>query len=226
MARFAGVLRDHGVGNGDRVIIYLPMIPEAVVAMLACARLGAVHSVVFGGFAAPELAARIDDADPRVIVTASCGIEPGRIVEYKPIIDQALELSSHRPAQVIVLQRKQAHAEMHEGDVDWREAMDGATPAGCVSVRSTDPLYILYTSGTTGRPKGVVRDNGGHAVALLWSLRNVYDIGPGDVFWTASDIGWVVGHSYIVYAPLLAGATTVLYEGKPVGTPMPGHSGG
>ena len=222
VARFAGVLRDHGVGTGDRVIIYLPMIPEAVVAMLACARLGAVHSVVFGGFAAPELAARIDDADPRVIVTASCGIEPGRIVEYKPIIDQALELTSHRPAQVIVLQRKQAEAEMHERDVDWQEAMDGVKPAGCVSVRSTDPLYILYTSGTTGRPKGVVRDNGGHAVALLWSLRNVYDIGPGDVFWTASDIGWVVGHSYIVYAPLLAGATTVLYEGKPVGTPDAG----
>ncbi len=222
VARFAGVLRDHGVGHGDRVIIYLPMIPEAVVAMLACARLGAIHSVVFGGFAAPELAARIDDADPRVIVTASCGIEPGRIVEYKPIVDQAVALSRHRTKHVIVLQRKQAHAEMNHGDVDWQGAMTTATPAGCVSVRSTDPLYILYTSGTTGRPKGVVRDNGGHAVALLWSLRNIYDIGPGDVFWTASDIGWVVGHSYIVYAPLLAGATTVLYEGKPVGTPDAG----
>ncbi len=222
VARFAGVLRDRGVQRGDRVIVYLPMIPEAVVAMLACARLGAVHSVVFGGFAAPELAARIDDADPRVIVTASCGIEPGRVVEYKPIVDKALELSSRPPAHVIVLQRRQAQAELSGTDVDWRAAMETAVPAGPVSVRATDPLYILYTSGTTGRPKGVVRDNGGHAVALLWSLRNIYDIQPGDVFWTASDIGWVVGHSYIVYAPLLAGATTVLYEGKPVGTPDAG----
>jgi propionyl-CoA synthetase len=222
VARFAGVLRAQGVARGDRVIIYLPMIAEAVVAMLACARLGAVHSVVFGGFAAPELATRIDDAGPRVIVTASCGVEPGRIVEYKPIVDAALELSAHRPERVIVLQRDEAHASPSAGDIDWAEAMRTAAPADCVSVRSTDPLYILYTSGTTGRPKGVVRDNGGHAVALLWSLRNIYDIGPEDVFWTASDIGWVVGHSYIVYAPLLAGATTVLYEGKPVGTPDAG----
>ena len=222
VARFAGVLRSQGVAKGDRVIIYLPMIAEAVVAMLACARLGAVHSVVFGGFAAPELAARIDDAGPRVIVTASCGIEPGRIVEYKPIVDAALELSARRPERVIVLQRNESRALLSAGDIDWAEAMRTATPAACVSVRSTDPLYILYTSGTTGRPKGVVRDNGGHAVALLWSLRNIYDIGAGDVFWTASDIGWVVGHSYIVYAPLLAGATTVLYEGKPVGTPDAG----
>jgi propionyl-CoA synthetase len=222
VARFAGALRDQGVGHGDRVIVYMPMIPEALVAMLACARLGAVHSVVFGGFAAPELAARIDDAQPRVIVMASCGIEPGRIVEYKPIVDQALAVSSHQPARVIVLQRPQARAELTDRDLDWHEQAEQAEPAGCVSVAATDPLYILYTSGTTGRPKGVVRDNGGHAVALAWSLRNVYDIGRGDVFWTASDVGWVVGHSYIVYAPLLAGATTVLYEGKPVGTPDAG----
>jgi propionyl-CoA synthetase len=222
VARFAGVLAGLGVGAGDRVIIYMPMVPSAVVAMLACARLGAVHSVVFGGFAPRELATRIDDARPKVIVTASCGIEPTRIVEYKPIIDEALGMTAHQPDRVVVRQRPQATATLGERDLDWDEAMATAAPADCVPVAATDPLYILYTSGTTGRPKGVVRDNGGHAVALAWSLENVYDIHPGDVFWTASDVGWVVGHSYIVYAPLLVGATTVLYEGKPVGTPDAG----
>ncbi len=222
VARFAGALKDQGVAHGDRVIIYMPMIPEAAVAMLACARLGAVHSVVFGGFAAPELAARINDATPKVVVLASCGIEPSRVIEYKPIVDNALELSTHSPARCIVLQREQATAALTARDLDWHAAMSAAVPVEPTIVAATDPLYILYTSGTTGRPKGVVRDNGGHAVALLWSLRNIYDIGPGDTFFTASDIGWVVGHSYIVYAPLLAGATTVLYEGKPVGTPDAG----
>jgi len=222
VARFAGALRDQGVRRGDRVLLYLPMIPEALVAMLACARLGAVHSVVFGGFAAREVAARIDDAEPAAVVAASCGLEPGRVVEYKPIIDEALQLSQHRPSSVVVLQREAARAELRPGEVDWQEAVANAEPAGCVPVRATDPLYVLYTSGTTGRPKGVVRDNGGHAVALRWSMANVYDIGPGEVFWTASDVGWVVGHSYIVYAPLLVGATTVVYEGKPVGTPDAG----
>ena len=222
VARFAGALRDQGVRRGDRVLLYLPMIPEALVAMLACARLGAVHSVVFGGFAAREVAARIDDAEPAAVVAASCGLEPGRVVEYKPIIDEALQLSQHRPSSVVVLQREAARAELRPGEVDWHEAVAKAEPAGCVPVRATDPLYVLYTSGTTGRPKGVVRDNGGHAVALRWSMANVYDIGPGEVFWTASDVGWVVGHSYIVYAPLLVGATTVVYEGKPVGTPDAG----
>ncbi|AWS41243.1 propionyl-CoA synthetase [Streptosporangium sp. 'caverna'] len=221
VARFAGVLRSLGVGRGDRVVIYMPMIPEAVIAMLACARLGAVHSVVFGGFAPRELAARIDDAQPTVIVSASCGIEPTRVVPYKPMLDAALELAEHPPARCVILQREQAPAELVPGrDVDWASAE--AEPAECVPVKATDPLYILYTSGTTGRSKGVVRDNGGHAVALLWSMTNVYDIHPGEVFWTASDVGWVVGHSYIVYGPLLLGATTLLYEGKPVGTPDAG----
>jgi propionyl-CoA synthetase len=222
VARFAGVLSGLGVARGDRVIIYMPMVPRAVVAMLACARLGAVHSVVFGGFAPRELATRIDDAKPKVIVAASGGIEPTRIVEYRPIIAEAISYTMHKPDHIVVLQREQCPAELAEGDVDWDEAMRDAQPVECVPVAATDPLYILYTSGTTGKPKGVVRDNGGHAVALLWSLHNVYDIREGDVFWTASDVGWVVGHSYIVYAPLLAGATTVLYEGKPVGTPDAG----
>lgn len=219
---FAGVLRSLGVERGDRVIIYLPMIPQAVVAMLACARLGAVHSVVFGGFAPAELSARIDDAKPRVIVTASCGIEPNRVIAYKPLVDAAIDMSSHSPEAVVVLQRPQVQAAIGPLDVDWEAAMASASPADPVPVLATDPLYILYTSGTTGRPKGIVRDNGGHAVAMAWSFRNVYGMGVGDVWWSASDVGWVVGHSYIVYAPLISGATTVLYEGKPVGTPDAG----
>jgi propionyl-CoA synthetase len=222
VATFAGALRSLGVDKGDRVIIYMPMVPRAVVAMLACARLGAVHSVVFGGFAAKELASRVEDATPKVIVAASCGIEPARVVEYKPIIDEALAGTRHQPDKVVVLQRDAARATLSERDVDWDELVAGAQPADCVPVSATDPLYILYTSGTTGKPKGVVRDNGGHAVALAWSLPNVYDLHPGEVWWTASDVGWVVGHSYIVYAPLLVGATTILYEGKPVGTPDAG----
>jgi propionyl-CoA synthetase len=223
VARFGGALRGLGVSAGDRVIIYMPMIPEAVVAMLACARIGAVHSVVFGGFAASELAARIDDATPKVVVSASCGIEVSRIVEYKPILDRAIALAEHKPDRCVIVQRPQAPAELAAGrDVDWEQAMAGAEPADCVPVAATDPLYVLYTSGTTGKPKGVVRDNGGHAVALRWSMEHIYDTGPGEVFWAASDVGWVVGHSYIVYAPLLAGCTTVLYEGKPVGTPDAG----
>jgi len=222
-ARFAGVLRGLGVGKGDRVVLYMPMIPEAVIAMLACARLGAVHSVVFGGFAAHELATRIDDARPVVIVSASCGIEPSRVVEYKPMLDHALELAQHRPGACVIVQRDRHRCELTSGrDVDWAEAMSGAEPVDPVPVSAIDPLYVLYTSGTTGKPKGIVRDNGGHAVALLWSMRNIYDVGPGEIFWAASDVGWVVGHSYIVYGPLLAGATTVLYEGKPIGTPDPG----
>jgi propionyl-CoA synthetase len=219
VAAFAGGLRSLGVEKGDRVVLYMPMVPEAVIAMLATARLGAVHSVVFGGFAPHELALRIDDATPKVIVSASCGIEPGRVVEYKPMLDKALELATHKPDASVVLQRPQAIASMGERDRDWHELVAGATPADCVSVDATDPLYILYTSGTTGKPKGIVRDNGGHAVALTWTMANVYDCGPGEVFWAASDVGWVVGHSYIVYAPLFVGATTLLYEGKPVGTP-------
>jgi len=222
-ARFAGVLANLGIEKGDRVVIYMPMIPEAVVAMLACARLGAIHSVVFGGFAAHELAVRIDDARPKLIVSASCGIEVARIVEYKPILDKAIEEATHKPGHTIIVQRPQATAQLTARDLDWHDLMAAATdPHPCVPVEATDPLYILYTSGTTGRPKGVVRDNGGHAVALTWSMRYVYDTNPGEVFWAASDIGWVVGHSYIVYAPLLAGCTTVLYEGKPVGTPDAG----
>ncbi|MEU4361888.1 propionyl-CoA synthetase [Promicromonospora sp. NPDC023987] len=225
VAAFAGGLRDLGVGPGDRVVLYLPMVPEAVVAMLACARLGAVHSVVFGGFAANEVALRIDDAQPKVVVSASCGVEPTRVVEYKPLLDKALELADHEPASCVVLQRPQAIATLVEGrDLDWDTVLQAGrtNPAPCAEVAATDPLYILYTSGTTGKPKGILRDNGGHAVALAWSMRNVYDIGPGQVWWTASDVGWVVGHSYIVYGPLIAGATSVLYEGKPVGTPDAG----
>jgi propionyl-CoA synthetase len=222
-ARFAGVLRARGVETGDRVVIYMPMMPEAVIAMLACARLGAVHSVVFGGFAPHELATRIDDARPAIVVSASCGIEPSRTVPYKPMLDAALEASAHPPRNCVIVQRDHQRCELTPGrDLDWHELMAGAEPVDAVPVAATDPLYILYTSGTTGKPKGIVRDNGGHAVALQWTMRHIYDIAPGEVFWAASDVGWVVGHSYIVYAPLLLGATTVLYEGKPVGTPDPG----
>ncbi|EGD55268.1 propionyl-CoA synthetase [Gordonia neofelifaecis] len=223
VARFAGVLTAHGVTKGDRVIVYMPMIPEAAVAMLACARIGAVHSVVFGGFAAPELATRIDDARPVAIVTASGGLEPGRTVEYLPMVRDALALSESAPATVIVKDRPQITGSAADfGWLDWDDQTASAQAADPVEVSATDPLYILYTSGTTGKPKGVVRDNGGHAVALMWSMRNVYDVDPDDVWWTASDVGWVVGHSYIVYGPLLLGATTVMYEGKPVGTPDAG----
>ena len=223
VARTAGVLRDIGVTKGDRVVIYMPMIPEAAIAMLACARIGAIHSVVFGGFAAPELAARIDDAAPKAVLSASCGIEGSRVIEYKPMLDRAIELAATKPDHCVILQRPQAPAAMTSGrDLDWAEAVAAASPADCVPVRAIDPLYILYTSGTTAKPKGVVRDNGGHAVALRWTMENLYDIKPGEVFWAASDVGWVVGHSYIVYAPLLAGCTSILYEGKPVGTPDAG----
>ncbi|MFZ5852844.1 MAG: propionyl-CoA synthetase [Actinomycetota bacterium] len=223
VARCAGLLRRLGVGPGDRVVVYLPMVPQAVVTMLACARIGAVHSVVFGGFAAHELALRIDDARPTVLVTASCGIEPSRVVPYGPLVERALELAHHAPARCVVLQRAPVRTPLRPGrDLDWDEAMAAAEPVDCVPVAATDPLYVLYTSGTTGKPKGIVRDNGGHAVALLWSMRAIFDLAPGETWWAASDVGWVVGHSYIVYAPLLLGATTVLYEGKPVGTPDAG----
>ena len=223
VALVAGALLRQGIGPGDRVIIYMPMVPEAVMAMLACARIGAIHSVVFGGFAAPELAKRIDDARPRLVLSASCGIEVNRIVPYKPLLDGALEIAAHKPERCVILQRPQERAALVRGrDLDWGDFMAGARPAECRPVAATDPLYILYTSGTTGQPKGVVRDNGGHAVALKWSIQNIYGLGAGEVFFTASDIGWVVGHSYIVYGPLLKGCTTILYEGKPVGTPDPG----
>ncbi len=223
VARCAGALAALGVGKGDRVIIYMPMVPQAAVAMLACARLGAVHSVVFGGFAANELAVRINDATPKVIISASCGIEPNRIVEYKPLLDEAIELATSKPEHCIILQRATHPCDLvADRDLDWKAVMDSAQPHDCVPVAATDPLYILYTSGTTGIPKGVVRDNGGHAVALKWTMRNIYGVEPGEVYWAASDVGWVVGHSYIVYAPLLNGNTTILFEGKPVGCPDAG----
>lgn len=219
----AGALRDLGVGKGDTVIIYMPMVPEALIAMLACARIGAVHSVVFGGFAPNELAVRVEDAKPKVIISASCGLEGKKVIEYKPLLEKAISLSAHKPERCIILQRPMVRAELKPGlDLDYDEVMSKARPADCVTVEATDPLYILYTSGTTGAPKGIVRDNGGHAVALRWTMSAIYDARPGEVFWAASDVGWVVGHSYIVYGPLLYGATTVMYEGKPVGTPDPG----
>ena len=223
VARFAGVLNAQGVEKGDRVLIYMPMVPEAVMAMLACARIGAVHSVVFGGFASSELAIRINDAKPKVIVSASCGIEIKKIIPYKPLLDEAINMAQHKPGTCIILQRPMEKAALVAGrDVEWRRQMADAKPVDCVPVAATDPLYILYTSGTTGIPKGVVRDNGGHAVALKWTMKNIYDVEAGDVYWAASDVGWVVGHSYIVYAPFLTGCTTILYEGKPVFTPDAG----
>jgi len=222
VARLAGALAGLGVTKGDTVLIYMPMVPEAAFAMLACARLGAVHSVVFGGFAPNELAVRIEDAKPRVLLAGSCGVEGSRTIPYKPLVDRAIERCDHKPERVVILQRPECEAELGEGELDWKELVVDASPADPVPVAGSDPLYILYTSGTTGLPKGVVRDNGGHAVALRWSMENIYDVGPGDIWWTASDVGWVVGHSYIVYAPLLTGATTVMFEGKPVGTPDAG----
>ena len=223
VAKFAGALAARGVGHGDRVVIYMPMVPEAAIAMLACARIGAIHSVVFGGFAANELAVRIDDSTPKAIVAGSCGIEPGRVVRYKPLLDRAIEIARHKPDFCVVFQREAGPGELVPGrDVDWNDAVAAASPVDCVPVAATDPLYILYTSGTTGQPKGIVRDNGGHAVALNWSMPNIYDTAPGEVFWAASDVGWVVGHSYIVYAPLFNGSTSILFEGKPIGTPDAG----
>jgi propionyl-CoA synthetase len=223
VAKFGGVLQSLGVQKGDRVILYMPMIPQAVIAMLACARIGAVHSVVFGGFAAKELAVRINDAKPRVIVSASCGIEVARVIKYKPLLDQAIDIASFKPEKCVIFQRPMETAPMVAGrDLDWAQLMADARPADCVPVKATDPLYILYTSGTTGQPKGVVRDNGGHAVALKWTMKNIYNVDKGDVYWAASDVGWVVGHSYIVYGPLLRGCTSILFEGKPVGTPDAG----
>ena len=223
VAHFAGALKAQGVEKGDRVIIYMPMVPEASIAMLACARIGAVHSVVFGGFAPNELATRIEDAKPKLMISASCGVEPSGVIAYKPLLDEAIDISSVKPDKCIIFQRSQVEAELIEGrDIEWNDSLKDATPADCVPLAATDPLYILYTSGTTGEPKGVVRDNGGHLVALKWSMRNVYDVSPGDVFWAASDVGWVVGHSYITYAPLIHGCTTILFEGKPVGTPDAG----
>jgi propionyl-CoA synthetase len=223
VARFAGALAAQGVGHGDRVIVYMPMVPEAVIAMLACARVGAIHSVVFGGFAANELASRIEDAEPKVVVSASCGVEPTTLVAYKPLLDAAIDMVDAKPERCIILQRPMLEAELEaERDLDWNEALAQAEPVPCVSVEATDPLYIIYTSGTTGQPKGIVRDNGGHAVALAWTMKQVYGVEPGEVYWAASDLGWTVGHSYIVYGPLIHGCTTVLYEGKPVGTPDAG----
>lgn len=222
-ARLAGALQDLGVVKGDRVVIYMPMVPQAVAAMLACARIGAIHSVVFGGFAPNELATRIDDAKPKVILSASCGIEGAKVLPYKPLLDKAIEIAEHAPEACVILQRPQVEATLIAGrDHDWKAVMDRASPADCVPVAATDPLYILYTSGTTGQPKGIVRDNGGHAVALHYTMKHFYNCQPGEPFWAASDVGWVVGHSYIVYAPLLYGATTVVFEGKPVGTPDAG----
>lgn len=223
VSRLAGVLKAKGVEKGDRVVIYMPMIPEAVIATLACARIGAVHSIVFGGFAANELAVRIDDSQAKAVISASCGLEPNRVVEYKPLLDAAIEIAKHKPSHCIIFQRPECDASLIEGrDSEWVSDLAGATPADCTPVEATDPLYILYTSGTTGAPKGVVRDNGGHAVAIEWTMKNIYNVEPGAVYWAASDVGWVVGHSYIIYGPLLHGCTSVMFEGKPVGTPDPG----